>query len=238
MTFLEAVNRVLRIEGVIMGDDDDQTSFSQTQHAASMSLAQIAIQAELADLVASDVIPYERTSGTFTSTNGTRTYTLASNFQTMDEFFFEELDSSSEASGSRIYHYMGGESQLRAAFPRYREDTGKPVWFYFIGGNAKTIGLHPVPNEAITYRYYYEADVSVSVSSDVLPFVNATEAQTFVRMCARHFKFLKASVAVREQLFPNGVERDPVILEARSTLQGLMYPLPPNTKYGKRYGRT
>ncbi len=50
MTFLEAVNRVLRMEGIILGDDDDLTSFSDTQHAATQSMARIAIQSQLADL--------------------------------------------------------------------------------------------------------------------------------------------------------------------------------------------
>ena len=220
-----------------MGDDDDQTSFSQTQHAAAMSLAKIAIQSELADLVSGEIIPYEQTDDTITTVSGTRTYALNSSFLTLQELFMEELDSSSEASGTRITHYRGGEKQLRADFPRYRENQGRPIYFYFIGGSSKTVGLAPVPNEALTYRYYYQGDVNVSLASDIIPMVTETEAQTFIRMCARHFKYLKASAAVREQLFPNGIEQDPVILQARSTLMGLMNPLPDKKHYGKRYAR-
>ena len=101
MNFLEAVNRVLRLEAVLQGDDDDLTSFTQTQHAATSSLAQLAIQSQLADLVSDGFIDYEDAEGTFTSTNLTRTYSLASDFQRMQELFIEELDSSSEASPSR-----------------------------------------------------------------------------------------------------------------------------------------
>lgn len=221
-----------------MGDDDDQTSFSQTQHAASVSLAKIAIQAQLSDLVSEAIVPYERADTTFTTVNATRTYTLISGFQTLQEIFMEEIDEDGEVNGTRIIHYPGGESQIRADFPRYQEDVGKPIWFYFIGGNSKTIGLSPVPDGAYTWRYYYESDVSVSTESDVLPFVNTTEAETFVRMCARHFKYLKASAPVREQLFPAGVEQDPIIIGAKSTLMGLLYPLPRKERYGKHYART
>lgn len=235
MNFLQAVNRILRMEAVIMGDDDDLTSFSQTQHAAALSLAQIAIQAQLADLVASDIVPYELTSGTFPSVASTRTYQLASDFQTLQELFFEELDVDG-ATGTRVIHYPGGESQLRRDFPRYQEEEGRPIWFYFIGGATKSVGLHPVPSEALTYRYYYQKDVNVSVETDTIPMVTETESQTFIRMCARHFKYLKASAPVREQLFPQGIESDPVILQARATLMGLLYPLPAKTHYGKRYG--
>lgn len=236
MNFLEGVNRVLRLEAVLQGDDDDLTSFSLTQHAATSSLAQLAIQAQLADLVSDGFIDYEDAQSTFVTTNLTRTYTLASDFQRMQELFMEELDSSSEASGTRVVHYPGGEAQLRADFPRYQEDTGRPIYFYLTGGTSKTIGLMPVPTDTYTYRYYYEKDVSVSAASDTLPFVNEIEAQTFIHMCARHFKYLKASSAVREQLFPAGIAADPVILHARATLVGLLYGLPKRRKYGKRYG--
>ena len=235
MTFLEAVNRVLRSEGIIMGDDDDQTSFSQTQHAASMSLAKIAIQSELADLVSGGTIPYELADSTVTTVNGTRTYTLASGFQSLQETFIEETDGTNVIS--RIYHFRGGESHLRKLYPSYRETTGSPIYFYFTGGASKTIGLHPVPNDARIYRYYYESDVSLTLEADSLPFTTSLESETFVRMAARQFKFLKASVAVREKLFPEGVARDSIRLEAHATLVGLLNPLPVITKYGKRYGR-
>jgi len=150
--------------------------------------------------------------------------------------FMEELDDSSEASGTRITIYKGGETQLRADFPRYREDQSTPLYFYPTGGTNKTIGLFPVPDAAKTYRYYYEADVNVTVATDSLPFVTTTEAQVFVRMAARHFKYLKASAAAREGLFPRGIDSDPVILHARSTLMSLLRQLPDNKTYGKRYG--
>jgi hypothetical protein len=236
MTFLEAVNRVLRLEGIIMGDDDDLTSFTDSQHAATSSLAQISIQAQLADLISDGYIPYENAVATITTSADTRTYALATNFQRFQELFMERLNALSEAEGSRVFYYKGGESQLRKDDPQYRETQGNPICFYPVGATSKTIGLWPVPEETVTYRYYYEADVAVSVVSDSLPFVTATEAQTFVRMAARHFKYLKATPQVREGLFPKGIESDPVILQCRSTLMGLLYPLPDKTKYGKYYG--
>ena len=48
MDFVGAVNRLLRLNAIITGDDDNITTFSDTQHAAAISLAQIAIQDELA----------------------------------------------------------------------------------------------------------------------------------------------------------------------------------------------
>ena len=237
MTFLEAVNRVLRMEGVIRGDDDDLASFNESQHAATVSLAQIAVQQQLTNLVAGDYIPYEEKVSTIVSVAGTRTYALAADFQRFQEVFFEELDGASEASGTRVVLYPGNERQLKRDFPRYREDQGKPIYFYTTGGTSKQIGLFPVPEDAWTYRYYYEADVSVSVEADALPFVSDTEANVFVELAARHFKYLKASVAAREQLFPRGIEGDPAIENKRATLLALLRGLPRNRHYGKRYAR-
>jgi hypothetical protein len=237
MTFLEAVNRVLRMEGIILGDDDDLTSFSDTQHAATQSMARIAIQSQLADLVSDGYIPYENSTGTFTTVSGTRTYALAADFQRFQENFIDKLDSSNTPE-LRVIAYPGGESQLRKDFDEYQENPGQPVWFYALPGTTKQIGLYPIPDDASvgTYRYYYEADVSVESEADVLPFVTRTEAETFCRMAARHFKYMKSSPEVREGLFPQGIESDPVITASRATLVGLLNPMPEKRSYGKRYG--
>ena len=239
MTFLEAVNRVMRMEGVILGDDDDLTSFSDTQHAATQSMARIAIQSQLADLVSDGLLPYEEKNATLTTTANTRAYSMASDFQRFVDMFIDELGLDGKPE-RRILVYPGGEKQLRRDFDKYREETGDPIWFYPINGTTKQIGFYPVPDSgsAGTYRYYYEADVAVEDEADVLPFATRTESETFCRMAARHFKYMKASAPLRESLFPRGIEGDSVITSARATLMGLLNPLPEKRSYGKRYGRT
>jgi hypothetical protein len=84
MTFIEAVNRIFRLNGLIRGDTDPITSFTQTQHNASMTVAKIAVQDELIDLVSSRMIDYERTSGTLTMVAGTRVYDLPTDFRSFE----------------------------------------------------------------------------------------------------------------------------------------------------------
>lgn len=60
MNFLSAVNRVLRTNNIIRGDDDAITTFSDTQHNATLNLALIAIQDELTETVADRLISYEK----------------------------------------------------------------------------------------------------------------------------------------------------------------------------------
>jgi len=240
MTFLEAVNRVLRQEAILMGDDDDLTSFTQTQHAATSTLAQIAVQSELSTLVSDGYIPFEEKTATITLVTSTRTYSLAADFQVFIEKFMDKVDGSGVTQGTRITLYPGNEPALRKDFQLYRETEGNPIYFYTTGGTAKTIGFSPVPSSDVNgdlYRYYYEADVNVSVTTDTVPFVTETEAQVFVRMCARHFKYLRSTPQIREGLFPQGIDNDPVITQSRATLMGLLNPIKPSDHYGKRYSR-
>lgn len=150
----------------------------------------------------------------------------------------DQEDGLGNVEGNRLYRYPGGESQLRKQFSGYKEDSGTPIYFYELGGTTKAVGLYPVPDAAgDVYRYYYEKDVNVSVATDVIPVTTETEAQTFIRMCARHFKYLRSSPQVREGLFPQGVAGDSVINQARSTLMGLLRMTPARKSYGKRYNR-
>ena len=234
-TFLESVNEVMVQEGIISGDDDEITSFSSTQHVASIRLAKLAIQQELAGLVSDELIPYEQTDACLTVS--ARTAGLASDFQRFQSThpWLVELNGCAGAVITHITEYPGGERQLRKNDIRYRETPGKPYHWYWAGGTAKTLGFYPVPNSTYYYRYYYEKVVSVSSESDTVPFVNAAEVLLFNSACARRFKFLSTTPTLRPQLFPFGLERDPVILGARNSLMQLLRYKPPATSYGRDF---
>jgi len=244
MNFLDAVNRVLRIESIISGDDDDLTSFSQTQHDAAINLAKISVQDELTALIAEEVIPFERIEGTITLATGTRTYNLAANFVRFDgqRPFFLKQDGSGDSENQTIELYNGGENQIRRDFLDYQSQNGTPTYYYMATPSSvsvKTVGLFQVPiaaDNGDVYRYYYEKDVSVSAAGDNLPF-NDLEANIFTRMAARHFKYLFSTKDVRAALFPGGIDDDPVIRSARATLMNLLLPITPTYRYGRRYGQ-
>lgn len=234
--FVSVVSDVMVSEGIISGDDDEVTSFSSTQHVASIRLAQKAVQQELAGLVADTLIPYEKTDAVLTVT--ARTAVLASDFvRLQDEIpWLIETDVAGDATGSWITEYPDGEERLRKVDIKYRENGGKPFHWYWVGGTSKTLGFYPVPtSNTFYYRYYYEKDVSVSNESDTVPFVTDTEVNTFIEAAARRFKFLYATPTLREQLFPNGLAKDPVILQSRNTLTQLLRYEQPRTRYGRRF---
>lgn len=201
----------------------------------STRLAKLAVQQELASLVADETIPYEKTSATLAVS--ARTAALSSDFvRFQDERpMLLETNVSDVSQGTFIPEYPGGEEKLRRHDLNYRENTGKPSWWYWVGGTSKTLGFYTVPSTTIYYRYYYEKDVRVSAAGDTMPFVTDTEVSTFVRVAARRFKFLYSSPAVREQLFPQGVDNDSVILDARNTLSQLLRYKQPSTRYGRAY---
>ena len=233
--FVDAVNDVMVLDGILAGDDDAITSFSSTQHVASIRFAKKAVQQELAALVADEAIPYERASATLTVS--TRLVTLPSDFiRFQDERpWLYETDSGGTAKGNWIVEYPGGEERLRRRDIRYQENQNKPTWWYWPGGTTKQLGFYNVPNGTYYYRIYYEKDVSVTNESDTVPFTTATETATFVEMAARRFKYLRSSPQARESLFPTGLANDPVINESRTKLLQLLRHKPPRTMYGRRF---
>ena len=233
--FVSVVNDVMVEEGIIAGDDDAITSFSSTQHVASIRLAKKAVQKELAALVSDELIPYEETDAVLTVS--ARTATLASDFiRFQDQVpWLVETDAAGVSDGVYIGEYPGGEERLRKNDLKYRENTGKPAYWYWVGGTAKTVGFYNSPDATYYYRYYYEKDVRVTNESDTVPFVTATEVETFVSMAARRFKYLKSTPTLREQQFPQGLAKDPVMLEARAALVQLMRYKQPRQRYGRRF---
>lgn len=233
--FISVVNDVMVSEGIISGDDDEVTSFGSNQHVATIRLAKLAIQQELTSIISDELIPYEKTSAILTVS--ARTAALSTDFVRMQDEnpLLVETDASGTSQGTFIQEYPGGESKLRRVDLNYRENTGEPSYWYWVGGTAKTLGFYTVPTTTYYYRYYYERDVRVTDESDTVPFVTATEVGTFVAAASRRFKYLKTSPALREQLFPRGIERDSVIEESRNTLAQLLRHKPPSTSYGRRF---
>lgn len=241
MNFLDAVNRMLRIEGIISGDDDNATSFADTAHSNMINLAQIAIQDELSDYVSDRTISYEEADGYITTVASQQKYSLNSDFVRMtDEHpFLAKVDAATStgvADGTQIYPYRGGESQLRRDAYNYRTETGDPVYYYHTGGTANQIGFYPVPETAgDIYRYDYQKDVSVSVVSDVIPFINEITSQAFVACAAIRFRAFRLEPDIRKQLYPSGVENDPEHQAAKARVTELVRREPPIRRYGRSY---
>lgn len=230
MQFLDAVNRILRINGVIRGDTDVLVTFSDTAHNATSSLAQIAVQAEIADLSSRELLPYEhKINATLTLATGTRSYALPADFIRLSgnpPFFY---DSTNQV---HIHEYPGGEDQLREDVFTYRTDQGYPNYFYLERGTTKQVSFFNVPNSSnnnLVLNYDYEADVNVTNSTDTLPFQTNNESYAFCEVAARRFKYLFEG---KPEVDPN---KDPVYRNARSRLFALMKGKNPSSWYGKLY---
>jgi hypothetical protein len=239
MDFLAGVNRIFRSEGIVRDDDDELTSFTVTAFAASLETAKIAIQDELAHLVAMDLIPYEEKDAEVTLVDGTRLYALATDFVRLRDPspFLLRVNASGESENIILHEWPGGEKNLRRVALDYREKSGEPSWFYLPGGTTKQIGFYLVPDsnaDGDIYRYYYEGSVTVSDSADTLPFASDTEAEAFVRLAAGRFRYLRTDPFTRRQLYPGGVRTVGGREDDLATLQGLLRTKPPTGKYGSR----
>ena len=232
-TFLDGVNRVLLINGVIAGDDDNLTSFSDNQHKETMNLAKIAIQSCLTYLISERLIPYEETSGEISTTASTRVYSLPADFIRFvgkNPFLLELSGSGGTSQNRTVNMYPGGEERLRRQVLDYKDQTGTPNWFYFVDDTTKKIGLYQVPNTTGTYYgFQYEKDVSVTSEADTLPFHNTQEDYAFLDMAARYFYYLFSKQPIAEIFI------DPIFKMANTSLVHLMTGAYPSGKYGYTY---
>ena len=189
MNLLEAVTRILRQNAILRGDTDAPASFSDTNHNASMQLAIMAIQDEVAYLVADKLIPYEKTSNTITLSSSTRTYSLDSTFVNFYGFphFYDSTDN------RFIPEYPGGQEQLQINDFKYLTGEGAPNWWYWEPTTTKKVGFYQVPDSTFNGRsltYHFEAEIVLDDVSDTLPFHNTTESNTFCQTAGRRFKFM------------------------------------------------
>lgn len=226
MTFIDGVNRLLRASGILRGDDDDLTTFSDLQHNAAMNLAIVAIQSELSDLIADRLIPYEKASSSITTVSGTRAYSLAANFV---RFYGQNPFLYDATNNVVICEYPGGVDRLRHNIYNYKTQSGTPSNWYFEDTTSKQVALYPVPDKAVQWDYDYEKDITLSASTDVLPFHSDTEGRAFIDMTLSRYKMLLTRAPL------SGLSKDPDRAEARSRLLNLMRPTDARRYYGSRY---
>ena len=231
-TFLGCVNRILRSNAIIRGDTDTISTFNDTAHNASLNLAIVATQNELAYLISDRLIPSERkTSGTVTSVSGTRTYALASDFTR-----FYGIPHFYDSSGNRqIYEYPGGLERLQLDFYTYATDSGQVNWWYWEPTSSKKIGFYQVPSGSGTvYSYEYEGSVMISDSTDTLPFHNDEEDYMFIEMAGRRFKFMFEDVKNQADIVAI-LNNDQTYKSSKTALMNLIKGQNPRKGYAKVY---
>lgn len=233
MTLLEAVVRIFRSNGIIRGDTDAPASFSDTNHNASMQIAIVAIQDEVAALLADNLIPYEKTSDTLSLVSGTRTYDLAADFVNFYGFphFYDSTDN------RVIPMWDGGLPKLQLADFKYETASGTPNWWYWEPSTTKKVGFYQVPDDTYNGRsisYQYEKEIVLDEVGDVLPFHNSTEANTFCQMAGRRFKFMFEDVENKADI--QGIlERDVSYRNAKGSLVRLIRGTNAPKHYAPRY---
>lgn len=225
-SFLDAVNRLLVANGIIRGDTDEVSSFSDLQHGATVKIARVAIQDELAELASDTLLPAERdASGVVSTVAGTRSYSLPSNFIR----FFGTPALYDATNNVNLYEYPGGEQKLALVHPDYKLKESKPIYWYLDITTSKKIAFWYVPSEAVNYSFSYEADPTVENATDLLPFHNDVECYAFCRIASRRFKFLYEGMDLAE------IAVDPERTRARATLAGLIVGRNPNKQWAPVY---
>ena len=229
MTFIECVTRILRLNAILRGDTDAPSTFSDTNHNASMQLAIVAVQDELTALTAERLIPYEKTSGTIALSTGTRAYALATDFRN----FYGYPHFYDSTNNRLITEWPGGQESLQVSDFQYLTRTGTPTWWYWEPTTSKKVGFYNVPDatwNGVSLTYHYEASVMVSSASDTMPFHNNEENYAFAGMASRRFKFMWEETE-KAQDIQQILENDLSYKTAKTTLIRLMRGTNLNTAY-------
>ena len=230
MQFVDAVNRIFRQNGILRGDTDDITTFSDTAHSSTIQLARLAVENELVELVSDRLIPKERkTTGSLSLMASTRTYSLATDFVR----FYGTPHLYDSANGRQVYEYDGGLEKLQTDIFTYATQTGYPAWWYWEPGNTtyKQIGFFLVPDGSYTMTYDYEASVLISAYTDNLPFHNDEEDYTFCEMAGRRFKFMFEDTK-NEADIATILYKDLTYKTAKARLMNLLKGQNPSRSYG------
>lgn len=231
MTFLELVNRMFRQNGILRGDTDAISSFSDTQHNASTQIAVIAAQNELTDLVADNLIPAERkTTGSITTVAGQRTYSLPADFRR----FYGYAHLYEAADNRQLYEYSGGLPKLQLDYYDYATQEGEPNWWYFEPTSGKMIGFFQVPDAPETFTFDYEGSVMISTVSDNLPFSADEESYAFSEMAGRRFKYMFEDVNNQADIVAV-LMADQTYRRAKARLAALLRGRNPVRSYGYVY---
>lgn len=233
MTFLEAVVRIMRLNGHIRGDTDAPTSFNDTVHNSTMQIAQIAIQDELTALAADRTLPYEKTSTSISLVSGTRTYNLPGDFISFYGYphFYDTTDN------RQIFEFPGGLERLQLFDFQYATATGAPNFWYFEPSTVKKVAFYQVPNSTYNGRslsYDYETSILVTNSSDTMPLHNTEENNSFCVMAGRRFKFLFEDVKDKQDI--QGIlDNDLSYRSAKGTLIRLISGKNPSNRWAPMY---
>lgn len=233
MTFLEAVVRVMRLNGHIRGDTDAPSSFNDTTHNSTMQIAQLAIQDELTNLAADRTIPYEKTSTAIGLTTGTRLYSLPGDF-----ISFYGVPHFYDSVGNRqIFEFPGGLEALQLFDYRYATVTGTPNYWYFEPTTTKKVGFYQVPNSTyngVSLSFDYETSILVSNSSDTMPLHNTEENNSFCAMAGRRFKFMFEDVKDKQDI-QSILDNDLSYKTAKGTLIRLISGKNPPNRWAPMY---
>ena len=220
---------MLRLATLLQWDDDDITSFSQTQHGATISLARQALQHVTNDLIADRFLFPEKADSTITTVASTQKYALASDFVRFEDknpWFFQT--DSGVPNSQFLSEYPGDESALKKQVPEYATQTGTPQWYYFT--DDQEVGIYPVPDSVLVYRYDYQKDVMPEVETDSLPVQSEQMAYAYVDMATRIFSFLFTQQPIE------GFDKDIIYLRAKAALMSLQVKDPSGNRYGFSYG--
>lgn len=170
-TLLNATNEILKRVGIISGDSGELTSLTDSARQRAIDVAIQVVNEGIDDLYSASTVPHpnEQAEDTITLATSTRAYTLATD---LVQLRFPLID---KTNNQFIDEYPGGYNKMLMDDPE-QDDTGLPHFAAIrpTDGKLYTDVAPTSDDNGNIYTYQYDKDVSLSASTDTVPFTDAT----------------------------------------------------------------
>lgn len=166
VTFLTAVNDVLKQARVIQGSSGELTSFTDSSRQAFIDVMIRSWNDVLHELSRAGILEGEVNTSTFTLVTDTREYSLATDFVRMVGNPVEPTNN------SILKPYPGGWLKMREDQPDPDDFDGRPNYWAINEdtGNIR-VDTNPTSQEnGLVYTYAYEAAINLTATGNTFPF--------------------------------------------------------------------
>lgn len=171
-SLLEAVNEILSEVGFIAGDAGDLTSLTDSSRQRPIDMAVRAVNIGIDELYSATAKPHpqEQAESTITLATGDRSYALATDLVQLRWPLIDKTNNQyiTEFPGDDPYNDM-------LIHDPEQDDDGLPFWGAISPVNGELhLDRDPTANEnGRVYTYQYDKDLSLSLSTDEVPFRDA-----------------------------------------------------------------
>jgi hypothetical protein len=168
LTLLNIVNEVLKDVRLIQGETGELTSLTASNFQTDVDMVVHHTNRAVRYMYdQSPALPQEAATGTITLVDGTREYSLASDFNVLSSDVMID-----QTNGHRMCPYPGGYVKMFEHQIQPSQYTGRPNYYVIspINGNVRLDTIPGSDEDGSVYTYTYQKTLNYDTATDTFPF--------------------------------------------------------------------